>query len=116
MLLSCRCASAHSLLCYGNAFDVQDSHCAPAHVMLRFEDRSSRSTRQSRNIGCPEIEDFDPEEKGIQKSALAAAKKTIHKGRHRIFRLRSLDSDGKNQSKNYPVLPLPPKVATKGRP
>ena len=47
-----------------------------------------------------------------KKPSVGTVKKTIHKGRHLIFKLRSLD--GKSQTKNYSVLPLPPKVATKG--
>ena len=38
--------------------------------------------------------------------------KTIHKARHLVLRLRSVD--GTNQFKRYAVLPLPPKVAGQG--
>ena len=41
-----------------------------------------------------------------------SCEKTIHKGRHLIFRLRKVN--GQVNTKSYAVLPLPPKVACKG--
>ena len=45
-------------------------------------------------------------------SAAANVKKTIHKARHIVFRVRNVK--GEESSKKYAVLPLPPKVAAKG--
>ena len=45
-------------------------------------------------------------------SAAANVKKTIHKGRHIVFRVRNVS--GEETTKKYAVLPLPPKVAAKG--
>ena len=41
-----------------------------------------------------------------------SCEKTIHKGRHLIFKLRKIN--GQVNTKSYAVLPLPPKVASKG--
>jgi hypothetical protein len=43
---------------------------------------------------------------------VSPVKKTIHKGRHLIFKLRKVN--GQVNTKSYAVLPLPPKVACKG--
>lgn len=45
-------------------------------------------------------------------SAAANVKKTIHKARHIVFRVRNVK--GEETTKKYAVLPLPPKVAAKG--